>query len=193
MGKEKVLEGQFVDLRPLSSEHAEVTLAWRMSARARLLNLGAQTVEEQRRWIESRPDSEYNFIIALKDGTPVGMLSLIGVDPVNRHAETARFLIGDEEAVKGVPAAVEAMKLLYELAFDQLHLERIFGTVSSENPLMTKWQKYLGMKQEGLMRRHYFLNDRFQDAVMLGLLVEEYRDVALPRMQSLIKMASVSQ
>lgn len=180
------LSGEFINLRPLRAADAELTLRWRSSTRAMLLNRGSGTVEQQAAWIESRPASERNFMIELKSGRPVGMLSLIGIDSENRHAESARFLIGDEDAVRGVPAAVEAMKLLYGLAFDELGLERVWGTVASDNKLMIKWQRYLGMKEEGRLRRHYFLNGAFQDAVCLGLLADEYRGHALPRMEALI-------
>jgi diamine N-acetyltransferase len=183
------LRGEYVDLRPVSEGDAGITLKWRQSARARLLNPGAQSVEEQARWIAARPASEYNFIIALKDGSAVGMLSLIGVNEMSRHGETARFLIGEEEAVRGIPAAVESMKLLYEFAFDQLGLRRIFGNVTSDNMLMVKWQKYLGMKEEGRMREHHFINGKFQDAIILGLLEDEYRNESLPRMNALIRVA----
>lgn len=186
------LRGTYVDLRPLVREDAETTLRWRLSARARLLTLGAQSVEEQAAWIDARPAGEYNFIIALKSGEPVGMLSLIGVSQINRHGESSRFLIGEEEAVRGIPVAVEAMKLLYEFAFDELKLARIFGTIASGNKLMVKWQIYLGMKEEGRMRRHYIFNGEFQDAVVLGLLEEEYRNEALPRMNALIAVAKGS-
>ena len=181
------LLGQHVNLRPLRIEDAELTLAWRQGGRTTFLNRGAQTVPEQMAWIESRPADELNFIIELHSGQPVGMLSLIGIDTVNRRAEPARFLIGDPAAVQGVPAAVESMKLLYQLAFDDLKLQRIYGTVASDNRLMIKWQKFLGMQEEGRLRRHYFLDGRFQDAVCLGLLEEEYRSLALPRMNALIR------
>jgi RimJ/RimL family protein N-acetyltransferase len=184
------LRGDYVDLRPVMEDDAETTLRWRQGARARLLNPGAQTVEEQVRWIAARPASEYNFMIALKDGSTVGMLSLIGVNTMSRHAETARFLIGEEAAVRGVPAAVESMKLLYGFAFDQLGLRRIFGNVTSDNMLMVKWQKYLGMKEEGRMREHHFINGKFQDAIILGLLEDEYRNESLPRMNALIRVAA---
>jgi len=42
------------------------------------------------------------------------------------------------------------------------------------------------MKEEGRLRSHYFINGHFQDAVLFGMLVDEYRSVALPRMKSLI-------
>jgi diamine N-acetyltransferase len=183
------LVGEFVVLRPLRPEDAPITLEWRNSARARLLNVGAQDLEAQERWIASRPDTERNEIIETLDGRPLGMLSLIDIDLTHRHAETARFLIGDEEAVKGIPAAVEAMKLLYQLAFDELGLVRIYGTVAESNARMIKWQRYLGMVEEGRLRRHLFIDGTWQDAVCLGLLEDEYRSVSLPRMNALIAAA----
>jgi len=182
------LLGVFVDLRPLVAGDAEATLRWRQSERARLLNRGAATVEQQAAWIAGRPASEHNFIITLKDGRAVGALSLVGIDAGNRHAESARFLIGEEAAVRGIPAAVEAMKLLYQHAFDTLGLTRIFGTIAAGNKRMITWQKFLGMREEGRMRRHYLLNGAYQDAVMLGLLEDEYRNDALPRMDAMIRM-----
>lgn len=180
------LTGEFVDLVPLTAAHAELTLGWRQSQRAANLNRGAATLEQQADWIAKRPEAEYNFVIRLKNGREVGMVSVSGIDTEHSHCEPGRFLIGDEDAVRGVPAAVEAMKLVYEMVFDQLDLQRIFGTVASDNTLMIKWQKFLGMKEEGRLRKHYFINGHFQDAVWMGMLVDEYRTQALPRMNALI-------
>jgi RimJ/RimL family protein N-acetyltransferase len=183
------LVGEFLNLRPLQAEDASLTLRWRSSERASLLNAGAMSLEAQIEWIKSRPSNEFNFIIELKNDLPIGMLSLIGVNSINRNAETGRFLIGEEDAVKGIPAAVEAMKLIYEFAFNELNLVRLYGTIASGNSLMVKWQKYLGMKEEGRMRSHYFIDGRWQDAVILGLLVDDYRTQTLPRMNSLMLAA----
>ena len=186
MTSPQVLQGEFVNLRPLQVADAELTFRWRRAQRAKFLNLGAASVELQAKWIASRPSGEHNFVMELKTGRPVGTLSLIGVDMANRHAEPGRFLIGDEDAAKGIPAAVEAMKLLYELAFDQLGLVRVCGIVAAHNQLMVKWQKYMGMKEEGRLRNHLYQDGKFHDAIFLGLLVEEYRKTTLPRMNVLI-------
>lgn len=180
------LQGEFVTLRPLTADDAALTFEWRKSQRAANLNAGAQTVEQQARWIASRLASEYNFIIELKDGTPVGMVSLTGIDTTHRHAEPGRFLIGDEAAVRGIPVAIEAMKLVYELAFGTLELQRVFGSIASDNVLMIKWQKFMGMKEEGRLRAHYFINGKYQDSVLFGMLADEYRAQALPRMNMFI-------
>lgn len=190
MTKVAQLQGVYVNLRPMQVSDAALTFSWRQAERARMLNAGAATVEQQAAWIAARPASEYNFIIELKDGTAVGMLSLVGVDRSNRHAESGRFLIGAEHAARGVPAAVEAMKLLYQLAFDQLGLVRVYGTVASANKMMIKWQKYLGMQEEGRLRQHYFIDGSWQDAVCLGLLESEYRSISLPRMAVLMQVGA---
>jgi RimJ/RimL family protein N-acetyltransferase len=111
---------------------------------------------------------------------------LAGIDIVNSHAEPGRFLIGDEQAARGVPVAAEAMLLIYELAFERLGLHRVFGTVASDNTLMMKWQRYMGMSEEGRLREHYFINGHFQDAVMFGLLEADYRRTAQHRLKGMI-------
>jgi diamine N-acetyltransferase len=186
---DRVLSGEFVNLRPLEVADAELTFHWRSTERARFLHAGARTVEHQADWIAGRPESEYNYVIELVDGRPVGMLSLTGIDRVHGHAEPGRFLIGEEAAVQGIPAAVEATKLLYGLAFDDIGLVRVCGLAAAENTLVVKWQKFMGMREEGRLRNHFFLDGRLQDAIYLGLLVDEYRTTTLPRMNALIGAA----
>lgn len=185
-----ILEGSFVRLRPLVASDASVTFRWRSSSRAKYLNQGAQTIAEQREWIQNRPKTELNFLISLVNETPVGMISLIDINFTHMHAEPARFLIGEEALVKGVPAAAETVLLLYKFAFDDLKLERLYGTIAQENTLMIKWQKFLGMREEGRLRRHYCINGKMQDAVCFGLLVSEYRENFFPRLNALISISS---
>ncbi len=186
---QRSLTGEFVNLRALQGKDAELTFSWRQAHRARFLNAGATTVEAQAAWIFSRPSNEFNFIIELKNNHEVGMLSLIDVDMANLRAEPARFLIGDEAATRGVPVAAEAMKLLYSLAFDELGLVRVWGIVAANNSLTVKWQKYMGMKEEGRLRNHLRQGTSLYDAIYLGLLVEEYRKTTLPRLNGLISAA----
>jgi RimJ/RimL family protein N-acetyltransferase len=183
------IDGEFINIRRLSLADAEISLSWRTADRARLLNTGAANTEQQRAWIRDRPASEHNYIIETKGNRPIGMISLLHVNQINQNAETGRFLIGDEASARGLPAAVEAMKLLYEFAFDTLSLKRIYGSVAAENTLVIKWQKYLGMKEEGRMRSHYFIDGKWQDAIILGLLADEARSVSIPRMNWLIASA----
>lgn len=189
-----VHRGEFVSLRPLAVDDAALTLAWRRSDRARLLNAGAGSVEAQAAWIARRPADELNFIIEINGptpdapGRPIGMLSLVQIDLDVGSAEAGRFLIGDAAAARGVPAAAEAIAILYRLAFDALGLQRLHGVTAASNTLMIKWHAHLGMREEGRLRRHVRIDGKLQDLVCLGLLEEEYRSIALPRLRALIAM-----
>lgn len=170
-----ILRGTFVDLIPLTIDDAELTFKWRNLERAQFLNKGSASIDQQRAWIAARPESEINWIITLKQsGVKVGMLSLINININSRNAESARFLIGDEEAVKGIPVAAEAMKILYDFAFTHLNLHKVYGQIAAINKSMIKWQKYLGMKEEGVLREHLMIDDELQDAVIMGILSKEY-------------------
>lgn len=171
----EIIVGKFIDLTKITVDDAGVTLKWRCSSRAQLLNPGAQDIDAQINFIRSRPENEFNYLISLKNGVKVGMISLIRIDRLNKNAETARFLIGEEELVKGLPVAVEAMKLLYDLAFKHLELERVYGYISAENKLMVKWQIFMGMTKEGVLRNHLLSRDsKFVDAIAMGLLKDDY-------------------
>lgn len=187
--RHEALLGEFVNLRPLVGEDAELTHRWRLADPSTALGRNAASVEEQRNWIETRPDDEYNYVMESKSHQPLGTLALTHVDFHNGRAESARFILGEKQAARGLPVAVEGMKLLYELAFERLGLRRVYGTVAANNPRMVKWQKFLGMQSEGVLRGHYWLDGKPLDAVCLGILAEEYRQVARPRMEILIAAA----
>ena len=82
--------------------------------------------------------------------------------------------------------AAEATKLLYAYAFDSLELHRIYGVLSADNERMLRWNLYVGMKEEGRQKDHYWLNGHWQDGVIVGLTEDDYRTVTIPRLQSLI-------
>jgi diamine N-acetyltransferase len=118
-------------------EDAALTLGWRNAQRAlpqRRRRQGSRTAGG----VDRQPSRiRVQLHHRTENGHSVGMLSLVGIDRANRHGEPGRFLIGDEAATQ-VPAAVVAMKLLYELAFDRLAC--CGGIIAANNTLMIKWQ-----------------------------------------------------
>ena len=85
-----------------------------------------------------RLEFERNMVNELKFGLSIGMLSLVGVDHVNRNVKPGWFLIGNVDVEKWLLAGVEAMKLLYKLVFDYLQLVRFPEIVAADDHLMIK-------------------------------------------------------
>lgn len=185
------IEGSFVHLRLMNDDDADRTFKWRNLERAKFLGGVPESLDAQKSWIKSRPNNEINFIIELKHNSMgIGMLSLVEIDSKNRHAQSARFLIGEEQETSGIPVAAEAMLLLYKFAFETLVLNRIYGFIAATNLQMIKWQQFFGMKIEGTWREHLLIDDSLTDAVLMGMLRSEFEHYGEKRLNSIIKMGS---
>lgn len=178
-----------VNLRLINSGDARNTLSWRQAAKARYLNKGANTIDEQASWINSRPNNELNFIIQTKKDEAIGTISLTDIDLVNKRAEAGRLLLSEDAEVHGKPYAVEALNHVYFTAFEFLNLNKIYGLVPADNKLMLKFHLYMGLKKEGVLRKHYLRSDEFLDGIYVGLIREEFYELVLKR--SLILLGSI--
>ena len=188
-----ILQGQFVTLRPLSPDDAAITLQWRLSARASLLQSGARTVAEQKSWILTHQrEDEQNFII--QSGLqPVGMMSLHDINSRNRNAVIGRLLIGDAGKGRAAPIFYETELLLCDYAFETLRMHKLHGEIMEGNDAMLRTRLYLGYKQDGLLRDHYLVGEQFKNAVAVSLLEEEYRQTCRPKLVQMIRFFQVAR
>ena len=187
-----ILQGQFVSLRPLSPDDAATTLQWRMSARAVFLQRGARTVAEQTTWILAHQrEGEENFIIQA-GSQPVGMVSLHDIDAHNRNAIIGRLLIGDAGAARSAPLFYETELLLCDYAFETLRMHKLHGEIMEGHDAMLRTRLYLGYKQDGFLRDHYLVAERFKSAVAVSLLEDEYRNTCRPKLVQMICLFQTS-
>lgn len=69
--------------------------------------------------------------------------------------------------------ATEAARALVTYGFQKLGLERIFARHFASNPASGRVLVKIGMRQEGLLRRHIIKWGHFEDIVMFGILASE--------------------
>ena len=185
-----IFNGKISLLRPITVDDAEITLKWRLSERAKFLQRGAKTIEEQKSWIEAKlRTNELNFIIEYK-GKPVGMIALHDISSIHRSAQLGRLLIGEDEWIGKAPVAFEAEQLLCDYAFDSMGLHKIYGDVMEDNVGMLKTRLYLGYKQDGVLRDHYIYDGIFKNTIAVSLLEGAYRAICRPKLVSLIDTLS---
>lgn len=185
-----VLKGTLATLRPITLDDAEITFNWRQSDRAKMLQRGAQTVEQQSAWIASKlAMPELNFIIEYLDRA-VGMIALHDINQRHKSVQLGRLLIGEEQWVGKAPVAFEAEMMLCDYAFDVMKLHKIYGDVMEDNHGMLKTRMYLGYKQDGILRHHYIYDGEYKNTVAVSILEDEYRSVCRPKLAQLITMLS---
>lgn len=170
------MRGERCLLRPLSQADAQVTLAWRNDPALRDAVMGYRFPVTQARedaWyariLQDGGDRRADYAIeSLTDGAMVGMTHLAEIDWIARHAGFG-IIIGDASR-QGQGLAAEAMRLLFGHAFGVLNLRRIHLRVAAYNVRALALYHRFGFREEGRLREHVFLDGRYHDLVLMGLM-----------------------
>lgn len=100
----------------------------------------------------------------------IGCISL-GFNQLHQRAELG-YWIGEPYWNQGF--CTEAGKCLVSFAFKKLNLRKITSSHMTKNPASGKVMQKIGMIQEGMLRQQFFRMGEFHDAVIYGLLKEEF-------------------
>lgn len=114
----------------------------------------------------------YNFAIADAKNQYLGTISLKEID---WEAKAAEYAISLRKSAQGKGIAAAATRKLFELAFDELKLNRIFLNVLSENKRAIHMYEKCGFKYEGEFRQHIFLKGEIKNLKWYAILKEEYQ------------------
>ena len=184
------LKGKLTALRIVTIDDAQLTLQWRHSDRARLLNKGAQTVEEQKNWIvTSEKKGDLNFIIEYQQ-VPVGMVALHDISTIHRNAIIGRLLIGEPSVVGNAPVAFETELLVLDYAFEILKLHKIHGDIREDNKGVIKLRSYLGYSKDGILRDYIYDSGQYINGILVSILENEYREICRPKLIGMIDLLS---
>lgn len=106
-----------------------------------------------------------------EDDRLLGTVTLAHVEPLHRRAEIGYAVLHAEQG-RGIGRA--ASTRLLRFAFEGLALERIEADVDPRNAASLHLLDSQGFRVEGHLRRRYRIADEWHDAVLLGLLREDW-------------------
>lgn len=89
------------------------------------------------------------------------------------------YLLIDEVKGKGIMS--QAVKEICEIAFDELDLSRISGSVFKPNTASIKVLKKNGFIKEGLLKKAVYKNEQFYDLELLGKYKNEKQQVTISK------------
>jgi D-cysteine desulfhydrase len=130
-------------------------------------------------------DKTLNWFNKIKDRTdradytitynnePVGLIGLLNIDQKNKKAEY--YICLGEEKYKGKGIAYTATKLLIDIAFNELKLNKIYLYTEVANIPAQKLFEKFGFEKEGLLRNDLIYNGRKFDRFVYGLDLEKYK------------------
>jgi RimJ/RimL family protein N-acetyltransferase len=172
------LIGEKVYLRPLEEADAVECHTWlndpdvRRTLNARL---GPFSEAMSREWIRKLDfRTIIGFAIVTRDGDAyIGNCDLRDVNPVDRNAGLGIVIGRKTEWGRGF--GTEAVALLCRYAFDGLNLHKVHLSCYATNERGLRLYARLGFVEEGRRREQMFVEGRWVDEVLFGLLRGELR------------------
>lgn len=127
------------------------------------------------KWFEGLKNDPLNqkFAIEAPEIGIIGTVSLVSIDWKNNNAFTG-LQLGDKD-IRGKGYGIDTFMAIQRYAFEELHLERLDGTVIEYNDAGYGFiTKHCGWKEEGRQRNWYFRNNRYWDRIMVGITRKDY-------------------
>lgn len=121
--------------------------------------------------IERGEDSGPGFLVC-RDGESVGFAWAFDLNDVAGNGEIGYWIAADE---RGQGYATETVDLLCEWAFLDRQLEKLLARVFEGNEPSMRVLEKAGFEREGRLRQHYRVEGDRVDAVLFGLLADEWR------------------
>lgn len=129
-------------------------------------------------FIQMRQDAASNgngYSFAIVDSAAQTFMGVIGlrINKDHNHAELG-YWIG--KPYWGHGYCTEAVQRVFEFAFGERKLNRLFAAALTRNPASYKVMEKSGMRHEGLFRQHLLKGDVYEDVTHYALLRTEYEE-----------------
>jgi RimJ/RimL family protein N-acetyltransferase len=121
----------------------------------------------------SQPDCGRCFAIEI-DGCPIGMIAYNRVDVFNGSTEID-IIIGDP-VYRDRGYGTDAIRAFLGFLFDTVGLHRVWLGTYDHNARAQRAYEKCGFVREGVMRKSDWLDGRWVDSVIYGILEHEFRE-----------------
>ncbi len=144
--------------------------------------LGHRSEEDYRKEANKHKNgySSYNRIFItflLTDKASNSIIGRCGLHNWNIEHKRAEigYIIADNR-FKKQGLMTEAVHAIIDYGFKKLNLNRIEALVGIENMPSLRLMEKFNFKKEGVLRQHYFIDNKFEDSVLFSMLSCEYFD-----------------
>jgi RimJ/RimL family protein N-acetyltransferase len=137
------------------------------------------SLAQEEKWYElilQKHTAEQPMVIerdAPEGWTPIGNISLMSIDWVNRSSELGIFI--GEKTFWNQGYGREAIELILEFGFNGLNLNRIFLRVDETNPGGIHAYEHAGFVHEGRQRQAIFEEGQYIDLLQMSVLRSEWQ------------------
>jgi len=173
-----------VYLTPLNETDIGLIFDWQNSPSLRDLTMGFRypiQLDTVKDWLktvkEQNSTSRVVFAIRLKNAL-VGTISLHSIEQYQRKSLFGIYIGNTTHRNKGI--GFVSTCLILDYAFNGLDFRKVSLEVIENNPSAIALYERIGFKKEGAKRQEYFVDGKYIDTYMYGILKEEFK-IIIPK------------
>lgn len=161
--------------RKLDERDLKQVLEWRTSEHVTkyMFTDIEKNLDNQYKWFAkiSTDDTQYYWIIEMNT-QPIGLISLNQLDRTNKKSSFA-YYIGDLEYAI---IAGRIQPFLYNFAFFELGLNKLYAEVMEGNEGMMKMHHHYGFTHVATLKEHIYKYKHFHDVEYFELLAKDWKE-----------------
>ncbi len=191
-----MLKGDKVILRPMRREYLEKYFEFRNDVELELLSSGEAPMPMEFERLQAmfeahlaRPRSEVSwFGIEVQGGKFIGQCLLHNFDYAAHTCELG-VTIGDRDYT-GRGYGRDVVQLLVKYAFRLLNMQKVWLTTNASNEQAQRAFAAAGFVEEGRLKRHVWLDGRYDDLVYMGILRDPPAEAEAPETDPAVESAN---
>ncbi len=165
--KELPIISENLIIRKYSKEtDREVLKSWLTDEKSKLFLLSRTSANNLDIDKLDNDESHLFGLVTLRNGTPIGLLTLLNIDKKNKKAEM-RKLIGNSE-YRGRGFAKEATRLWIDYCINVFELKKIYINTLEINIKNISLNRHLGFKIEGVLKNECYIDGKHYDVFRMA-------------------------
>jgi len=173
------IKGENVELWAPTVENIELYAKWVNLPTGRMYSRvpTPQKISELKKLFEPKPEflvqkEVYLEIYHKKDEKSIGIVGLLDIDWLNRKAKI--FINIGESEYWGKGIAGEALKLLFDYAFEDLNLHKLYAGIYTPNLRSKRVFEKLGLAKEAILKEEVYVDGKYYDAEIYCLYKKKW-------------------
>ena len=175
-------KGEKVSYRSLKTTDASTFCQWCKNQNVVRYSLSwfqtQRSMLDFEKWLNATIESKDSFsagICCSNSGNLIGYTGIADISPINKSGEY--FIMIGEIDYWGLGIGTEVTTSITSYGFNELHLHRIFLTVSELNHGALKAYENCGYKREGILRDAALRDGEFHNKIVMSVLSTEWTTV----------------
>ena len=174
-----MIKGEKVYLKAIEREDLPYLIDWRNRTDFRKYFREYREINSdmQKKWYEDKVVNDNSTIMfsikGIENNQLLGCCGLCYINWIHRYADLSLYIGWNNEYIDNKGYALEACKLLFNYAFKELNLNKIWTEIYEFDDKKKELYESMGFKVDGILRQNYFYDGKWWNSYILSLLKDD--------------------